>query len=396
MTTSGIYNYDPDTTDVITSALRLLQATGQGEDPSGNEYNDGLEWLNKLLKFWEAQGIHLWTMTEYFLFFQKGQAQYDLRNPDTRAVNEFGFTFADGAAAVSATQIDVDSAADMAIGQAIGFINAENNLQWTVIERIAANTVFFRDALTVAVNTGAIIRFYDTRNLGGTTISANEAIGQTIISVASPLDCRANYVIGIRANNDTVHFSTVASVDFDADTITINDAITVDSDAGNAVFWYESEQNFIPLSRIPETDSVRRNAGERSDYEIPIVFQSREEYFNLPNKRQLGTPIQAYYSRQEPQGIWYLWNVPSTAIEYLAYTAERQIQVQELAENTFDLPSEWQLALSYNLAKLLIPIIGCSPQRSQLIRDDANDYLMQALAFDSAMYPVRLKPERYG
>lgn len=396
MTTSGVYEFDPNTTDVITSAFRILQAVGQGEDLSGNQYNDGIDWLNRLLKFWEAQGIHLWTMTEYFLFFEVGQAQYDLRNPLTRVVNEFDFTTAAAAAPVSATSIEVVSTANMALGRAIGFVNASNDMQWSVIERIDGTTVHFRDALTTAVNSGAIIRHYATRNLGQTAISANEAIGETVISLLSVVDIRAGYVIGIAANDDSVHFSTVVSVDFDNDEVLINDPITVASDMGNAVFFYESEQNFIPLSRIPETDSVRRNAGELTDYEIPIVFQSREDYFNLPNKRQLGTPIQAYYSRQEPQGIWYLWNVPSTAVEYLTWTGERQIQIQELARNTFDLPAEWHLALSYNLAKLLIPIVGCSPQRVQLIRDDAQDYLQQVLAFDSAMYPIELKPERYG
>ncbi len=397
MTTSGVYSYDPDTTDVITSAYRILQASGQGESLSGNQYNDGVDWLNRLLKFWEAQGIHLWTMQEYELFFQVGQAQYDLTNPATRIVNSHFDTTLAADAAIAADSITVASTANMVVGQAIGIITSDNNLQWTIIERLpGANVVQLRDALTVAALSGAIVRFYATANLGNTTLSAPEAIGQTVLSLTSVQGIAAGYVIGITDDAGDVHFSTVVSVDVDNDEVLINDALTVASGAGNVVFFFSSEQNYIPLSRIPETDAVRRNAGELQDYEIPVSFQSREEYFSLPNKRQRGTVIQTYYSRQEPQGIWYCWNVPISAVEYLAFTGERQIQVQELAENTFDLPAEWHLALSYNLAKLLIPVVGCSPQRVQLIRDDATDYLNQVLAFDSAMYPVRLKPQRYG
>ncbi len=397
MTTSGVYSFEPDTSDVITSAYKLLQSVGQGETLSGNQFNSGLEQLNLLLKFWEAQGIHLWTMEEYALFFEVGEAEYDLRLPATRIVNSFESSTLAADAAVSATSITLADDSDFAVGNAIGILNDANGIQWTVINRLpGGNVVELRDALTAVSSSGRIVRTYPTANLVSTTLSAAAAITDTTIELTSVAGIVAGRVIGITDDANAVLWTTVNAVDVDTRIVTLNDAITAVSSIGNVVLAYSSEQNFIPISRVPETDSVRRNAGELSDYEIPIVFQSREEYFNLPNKRQTGTPIQAYYSRQEPQGIWYLWNAPNSAVEYLAFTAERQIQIQEIATDTFDLPAEWHLALSYNLAKLLIPIEGCSPQRVQLIREDAADYLDQALAFDSAIYPIRLKPEKYG
>ena len=399
MTTSGEYNLDLSLNSVINEAYEILQATGQGETlgDSGTLFTQARNSLNMLLKMWEAQGIHLWTYTEYTLFLVKGQAAYDFRLPATRLVNSFQSTTLSAAEAIGQDTWSVTSSANMSIGQVIGVIDEVNELFWTVIERIPdATSVVVRDALTTAAPVNAIVRHYDTANLGTTTLSAAEALGQTTISLTSVVGIATNYTIGILQDDNSVHFSTVNSVDADANTVVINDATTVAAAMGNAVFFFSSEQNFIPLSRILD-DGVRRHSGESSDYEIPIVFESREDYFQLPNKNQQGTPIQAYYSRQEPQGIMYLWNTPSTATEYINFSAERQIQIMEASPTqTFDLPSEWFLALSYNLAKLLAHKVGCSPQRKAEVREDANVYLNQALSFDQAVYGVRLNPQRYG
>ncbi len=395
MTTSNEYNLDLTLNDIIQEAYEILQATGDGEDLGGTMTTQARNSINLLLKLWEAQGIHLWTYTEYSLFFVKGQAQYDFTNAATRLVNAFQSTTLGAAEAIGQDEWTVASTANMSAGQAIGVIDENSELFWTVIERIIdATTVQVRDALTVAASSGAIVRHYDTANLGATTISVNEAGGQTVLDVASTLGMDTGYTIGILQNDNSVHFSTINSVDADNDQVTINTALASDADLGQAIFFFSSEQNFIPLSRILD---VRRHSGESSDYEIPIVFRSRKDYFDLPNKDQQGTPIQAYYSRQEPQGIMYVWNTPSTAIEYMNFTAERQIQIMEATPTqTFDLPSEWFMALVYNLAKLLAHKVGCSAQRKVEIRQDAQMYLDQALGFDQAVYGIRLNPQRYG
>jgi len=66
------------------------------------------------------------------------------------------------------------------------------------------------------------------------------------------------------------------------------------------------------------------------------------------------------------------------------------------ADQTFDLPTEWFDAVVYNLAKRLIPKVGCSQTRKAEIKEGAMEYLDSALAFDQAVYPIRLKPQRYG
>lgn len=66
-----------------------------------------------------------------------------------------------------------------------------------------------------------------------TTLSGNEASGQTVLSVVSETGFSANDPIGITLNSGAMHVSTVASTT--AGEITINDALPSDADSGNTV-----------------------------------------------------------------------------------------------------------------------------------------------------------------
>ena len=65
-------------------------------------------------------------------------------------------------------------------------------------------------------------------------------------------------------------------------------------------------------------------------------------------------------------------------------------------EQTFDLPADWFDAIVYNLAKRMILKVGCSEARAIKIEAGAEEYLDNALAMDQAVYPIRLKPQKYG
>ena len=400
MTTSGIYTLTLSAEEIIGESFSILQAEGQGETLDGSLFTTAKKSLNRMLKLWEAQGIHLWTYTEYTLFFVKGQAKYDQAINSganlVRVVNDFTSTSLTADVAIGIDVIPVTSAAGMKLGQAIGVLDNNQEIFWSVIEEISGLNITLRDGLAVESNENNIVRFYDTANLVATTAAANQIASDTQVQLAISEGFAAGYTIQITQDDGSVLHTTINAIDFNTDIATLNDALTFAVTIGNNIVAYSSEQNFIPFSRVPDTDAVRRHSGESSDYEIPIVFQSREDYFNLPNKEQPGTVIQAYFDRQEPTGVWYVWNTPSSAIEYLNFTAERKIQIIQNAEDTFDLPSTWYDAVVYQLAKRLIHKVGCSAARRQEIRQDAEEYLNSALAFDSAVYPIRLKPQKYG
>lgn len=221
-----------------------------------------------------------------------------------------------------------------------------------------------------------------------TTLAADAAASATTITVEDDADIVDGDTIGIIQEDNDIFFTTVNGVPA-ANVVTLTDALPLAANSGAFVRNYRG--TFVPVSRIL---NVRRR--ESDLYEIPIVFESREDYFDLPNKEQLGNPIQAYYSRQEPFGVMFLWNSPISSVPVINFTYERKIQIMVDNNDTFDFPEEWFDAIVYNLAVRLIPKYGCSVGRAQYITAQAKEYLDQALAFDTAVFPITMNMEQYG
>lgn len=231
-----------------------------------------------------------------------------------------------------------------------------------------------------------------------TTTTANTLAAANAVDVTNADDIQDGDVIGIIQNDNNLFWTTVNGAPAGL-TVTLTDNIPLATVSGAFVRNYRTgtatSPELIPVSRVL---NVRRQ--ESTDYEIPIVFNSREDYFNLPNKSQTGTPIQAYYSRQdlagETSGVMYLWNSPSSSIPVINFTYERKLQMLVDADNTVDLPDYAQLAFIYNVAVKLIPKFGSSQGLSDMIRQEAQVLKNDMLAYDSALYPIKMKMKRYG
>lgn len=309
MATSGVYALELTLNGLLEQAYGELQIGQDGETLSAGFYNKAKPRLNTMLKTWEAQGIHLWTMEEGVLFLDVGVAEYP-------------------------------------------FSTAK-----------VANT------------------YYET------TLDADEAIGQTTLSVASTANMAVDMPIGVIGTDNDLQWSTIASF-VTNDTVTINDALTVAATSGAQVYYYPTT-TFKPVSRIL---NVRRKEG--TAYEVPINYESRDYYMSLPNKTNQGYPVVAYYSRQIPTGTMYVWNAPSSAVPVIRFTYERQIQIMSSSTDTFDVPEYWYEAIKYNLAKRLIPVFGCGAGRAALIADLAKETLDTALSFDTTLYPITVNMSR--
>ena len=233
--------------------------------------------------------------------------------------------------------------------------------------------------------------YYETTSTAATIATA------TTLLVTNSDNIVVGDKIGIIQNDNDLFWTTVSGKA--GLTLTLTAGITLATVSGAVVYSYKiataTVPELIPISRMLD---VRRKEG--SDYEIPIVFQSRKDYFNLPNKSQTGTPIQAYYARQdvagEASGIMYLWNAPSSSVPVINFTYERKIQIMVNANDTLDIPDYATDAVTYGLAKRLIPRFGCSAELTALIMAEAQKYEESMLAYDSALYPITIKMQRYG
>jgi hypothetical protein len=134
-------------------------------------------------------------------------------------------------------------------------------------------------------------------------------------------------------------------------------------------------------------DTRRRESGS---YEISMNFESRADYFNLPDKVSNGSPVQSYFSRQQPPGIMYIWPPPASAVEAINFTYERPIQIINEGTDNIDIPEYWHEAIIYGLAERLILKFGCTEVRAAMILARAKLSLDIALEFDSELYPITM------
>ncbi len=284
-----------------------MQIGQDGETLTADFYTRATKSLNVMLKTWEAQGIHLWTMQEGVLFLRVAQSEYPFGDSSTKIANTYYETESSVAVVAGSVVIPVESTVGIANGYNVGVVNSDNDLQWSTVVSFVANT-----------------------------------------------------------------------------SITLNDPLLVGINV-NAVVYYYSTTDFKPCLRVLD---VRRK--ESDDYEVPINLISRQEYFSLPNKNSQGYPVQAYYSREEPDGIMYIWNAPSSSVPVIRFTYERKLQIMTQAEQTFDVPEYWYEAIIYNLASRLAITYGCAPTRLQLIAGMARQTLSDALGYDTDLYPIKL------
>lgn len=227
-----------------------------------------------------------------------------------------------------------------------------------------------------------------------TTTSADTVALTNTIPLSDISNVEVGDVIGVVQSDSNLFWTTVDNIS-GSSVIIPGPGVTLSTDSGAAVRNYRKNESLIPVSRVLD---VRRK--ELTDYEIPIVFQSRKDYFNLPNKGQTGTPIQAYYSRQdvagETSGIMYLWNAPSSSVPVINFTYERKIQIMVDAEDTLDVPDYAHDAVIYGVARKLIPKFGCSEKLAKIIISEAEQYKNNMLAYDAALYPITIRMKRYG
>jgi hypothetical protein len=77
-TTSGSYDFSTDRDGIITRALRIVGAIGQGETAPAEAITEGAEALNDLIKEWQADGMPLWTLKEYSFTPTSGTNPYNI------------------------------------------------------------------------------------------------------------------------------------------------------------------------------------------------------------------------------------------------------------------------------------------------------------------------------
>jgi len=128
----------------------------------------------------------------------------------------------------------------------------------SIVSFVTDDTVTISDALPSAAASGNA--FIQTSAYGkiSTTLDANEASGQVVISVTSTGGMALNAPAVITLNDGSTHRSHISAIAA-GDTITIEDALPSAADSGNAIFQ-EAENNDIHFKKVvlryPDKDAA--------------------------------------------------------------------------------------------------------------------------------------------
>ena len=226
-----------------------------------------------------------------------------------------------------------------------------------------------------------------------TTLSADEALGQTTLSITSSAGMTAADYIGIELDDNSLFWSTIASVP-DTTSVIIDDPLPSAASSALKVYAY--------TTRIEEPFNVYSAVRESvSQIDTPLGNFSYEDYFQQPNKTSVGVPTQYNYDRQLGAGFIRIWPVPGNVNTLLKITYAAKIEDFNVASNTPDFPQEWEESLVLNLAVRLAPSFGKTETASYpALMQQAQAALLQASSFDNERGSLFMQPnfegERYA
>jgi hypothetical protein len=149
--------------DIIKRALRLLGVIDAELSLNDVDRDQGIEVLNDMVKAWQQQGFHLWTMSEAVLFLKQGQAKYSLGMGCTDAIKDgFGSTTTTADYVPLSLSLDVVDGSVFSIGENI-LITLDNGLKFeTSVQNIVSNTLTINSEPTDNVTSGnAVIYNYE-------------------------------------------------------------------------------------------------------------------------------------------------------------------------------------------------------------------------------------------
>lgn len=187
-----------------------------------------------------------------------------------------------------------------------------------------------------------------TNSYVSTTISSDEASGQTVLSLTSTSGMTANDYIGIELDNGTRQWTTIVSVDSSVQ-VTVQTALTGNASSGNTVLSYTTKIN-KPLKVLYGTRLDLHTNTENS-----LMVIGHDEYINLPNKSLVGIPNNIYYDKQvigarPGYSSLFVYPEPDDVNTILKIVYTDSIQDLDSSSDDIDLPQEWLYPVMFNLA----------------------------------------------
>lgn len=220
-----------------------------------------------------------------------------------------------------------------------------------------------------------------------TTLGAAEASGQTVITVTSSTGMTAADIVGIVLDDDTIHWSTISSVDSSTQ-ITIADATTGAAASGNRVYTYTT----LLVKPMAIHHVLRRNS---SNVDTEMGRLSYDDYQMQPTKSSSGTPTQYLVVPKTDTTKLFVWPAPENSNLTLEILFTKQLEDMDANADDLDLPQEWEEAVIYNLAVRLAAFYN-KEEKLNGLAVMAQMAKEKALSWDNEQASIYLMPSNGG
>jgi hypothetical protein len=241
-------------------------------------------------------------------------------------------------------------------------------------------TIFLREGVNKYTLSSSGDKATDDATLVETTLVSGSS---TAITVDDSTGMTVGDNIGIELDDGTRQWTTISAIV--GNDLTLNAALTSAASEGNTVFSYTTILG-RPLAILDAR--VRTD-----DMDNGMTIYTRKEYMDIVNKSNSGRPIVLYYTPQINAGILYVWPTPDAVATRLKVSYMRSIQDFVVGTDNADLPQEWLLAITYNLAVLVAPEYGVDLTKTcRLVPTMAARYLEDLDSWDSESGSIFLGP----
>lgn len=130
--------------------------------------------------------------------------------------------------------------------------------------------------------------------------------------------------------------------------------------------------------------------------QVPLIQLSRQEYDQMGQKTDQGTPNSYYYDPQLNNGVLSLYLTPDSVPNIVILTCQRPIADAINSDDSFDFPIEWLTALKWGLAEQLLPEYYVPDAIAARVERNALKYLEDMLNWDQEDAPTFFTPDRRG
>ena len=208
-----------------------------------------------------------------------------------------------------------------------------------------------------------------------TTLSDTGAAAATTLSVTSSSGMTASDYVGIKLNDNTIHWTTISSV-ASSTSIVIASGLASAAASGKKVYAYTTKS-----VRPTKIEYAFRRDKNNLDNEVSIIGE--KEYKRQSNKGSSGPPVEIWYQPTLTTGSLYVWPVNGGANwDKLILSAHFHPDDFDSASDNPQFPQEWANALIWGLAAELSPEYGLPLNERVYLHKVADLKLEEALDFD--------------